>query len=152
MSEIDQKILENAYKIAKTKGIKTKSALAKKAGTTPQTLNNIQDGTRSMGKSIKKKLADALHVKESELLPAGSATPPPSSTEPPWELKALITSLQSNINALTDRVNALKNYTEAQESRLLEQKKQIGTITAALLRCEEQKDFLPLGTLRDTGT
>jgi hypothetical protein len=77
----------------------------------------------------------------------GQAEEPRESEGISWELKALVRSLQSNIDALTDRVNALKNYTEAQEARLLEQKKYIDTITAALIQAERQKDFLPLKIL-----
>lgn len=75
----DQQILEIILSVAQAKGVKTKSALAKKAHTTSQTINNIRSGVRGMGKRLLKKFAVALDVQEEDLYPSAQHDPPAST-------------------------------------------------------------------------
>jgi len=114
----------------------------KRVNPSPRALKKIAG---ALGKTVREMIDIGIGISE------GKAPMKTAPTEPSWMSEALVKSLQSNIDALTDRVNALKNYAESQEQRLIEQKKQIGTITAALIQAEKEKDFLPLKVLTGGG-
>ena len=119
MAELDRQILENAYKIAKSQGIKTWTEFAEKAGTTPQTLNNIKSDDRGLGVRLRKKLAKALKVNEIDLYPKqGEIDSGWEEEREGMQLKLIsaleeLNTVRKENERLKDRVRELENKGES---------------------------------------
>jgi transcriptional regulator with XRE-family HTH domain len=102
----DQQILEIILSVAKTKGLKTKTALAKAAKTTPQSINNIRNGARGMGKDLLGRFAAALGVSVESLYPLPATDHPAMGMDP--ATLALFNTHENTINALREVIVTMR--------------------------------------------
>lgn len=96
MAEIDIKILDAAWDLARKKyRLKTKKAFIAMVGCGPTTLNNIWHTGRSISPDIRKKLANALGISETELMALGKELPAPApipqnTDKPPFDIDSIL--------------------------------------------------------------
>ena len=135
-------IVFNNIEVLRRKGNLTYRNLAKKMDVKPQMIANIKNGSRGIGTELLKKFAKALKVDESVLLKGIENS---QDKNDDWTMKALVESMQGQINVQSLGIESLLKRIEAQGKALQSLQEHCNRISRKLAEAASKGDITVLG-------